>query len=400
MPQGFFTPLELNRKKAQALGNSNKCGACGLFRQCESPKMKFHGKGLKKILAIGEAPGGEEDEKNEQFVGKAGKRLERELKPHGIILNRDCWKTNALRCRPPGNKTPNSKQIRYCRPALFSEIKRLKPEHILLFGGTAAEAVLGHIWKGGSYSLERWTDWVIPLQEFNCWVSVLYHPSYLLRKSDELLNVIFRRVLKKALQKRGRPWNPVPDYENEIDVIYKPSQVVKALQNIKTTFAFDYEANCLKPEYPGARIYSCSVSDGKHTYAYPWIGEAIEATSIILRKPIPKIASNIKFEERWTRFFLGHGVRGWNWDTMLAAHTLNNATGVSGLKFQSFVKLGLSPYNLHIEPYLRNVKGQYLNRIHEIPLQNLLIYNGMDSKLEHIISVIQKGEAQWQKKKK
>jgi len=130
MNQGFFTPLEMNKTK-QRLNYSTHCGACGLYKGCHSPKMKFHGKGEKKILVIGEAPGKQEDEANEQFIGKAGKRLRHEFKLCDINLNRDCWKTNAIRCRPPANATPDSKQINYCRPALFAEIKKLKPHYVL-----------------------------------------------------------------------------------------------------------------------------------------------------------------------------------------------------------------------------------------------------------------------------
>jgi len=110
----------------------------------------------------------------------------------------------------------------------------------------------------------------------------------------------------------------------------------------------------------------------------------------LLKSSIGKIASNLKFEERWTRYFLKHRVRNWDWDTMLAAHVLNNATGITGLKFQAFVQLGQSQYDKHIEPYLKSSKGQHLNRIREIPLKDLLVYNGMDSFLEIKLATLQK----------
>ena len=146
----------------------------------------------------------------------------------------------------------------------------------------------------------------------------------------------------------------------------------------------------MKPEYKGAEIVSCSVSDGERTIAYPWVGDAITATSKLLKSSIGKIAANIKFEERWTRCILGHRVRNWDWDTMLAANVLNNARGVAGLKFQAFVNLGQAPYDKHIEPYLKTGKGQQINRIKEIPLKDLLVYNGMDSLLEFKLTALQK----------
>jgi DNA polymerase len=188
--------------------------------------MKYTGGGRKKILAIGEAPGVEEDNCNEQFVGKAGKRQVKELKRLGIDFNRDCWKTNAIRCHIEDNETPDSKQIDYCRPALFAEIRKLKPVSILLFGSVAAEAVLGHLWgKGGKFVAAKWRGWVIPHQELNCWISAHYHPSYLNRKKDGLLDILYRRGLKEALKKRKRPWTKVPNYEDEVELIYKPPLV-------------------------------------------------------------------------------------------------------------------------------------------------------------------------------
>ena len=394
MKHGFFTPIELSSPRSR-LNYSAHCGACGLAQHCRSPKMCYKGSGGKEILVIGEAPGKQEDRENEQFVGKAGRRLKDELKRCKTNLNQDCWKTNARRCYVEGNPTPTSEEINYCRPALFAEIKKLKPHSILLFGAVAAESVLGHLWNdSGKFVMGKWLDWIIPHQELNCWISVHYHPSYLERQRDDLLDLLFRKHLKHVLKKKGRPWKQLPNYQNEVEIIYKPQQVVKALQGFHGTVAFDYEANCLKPEYAGAEIISCSVSDGKRTYAYPWVDDAILATSKLLKSQLPKIASNLKFEERWTRHFLGHRVRNWDWDTMLAAHVLNHTQGITGLKFQSFVQLGQAPYDKHIEPYIKTSKGQCINRIEEIPLKDLLVYNGMDSLLAYEVAVIQKREVQ------
>jgi len=400
MNYGFFTLTELNPKRKQ-LSHSPHCGACGLYKNCHSPKMSYKGEGRKKILVIGESPGADEDDKGEQFVGKAGKRLQYELKRNKINLNIDCWKTNARRCYVEGNPPP-TKEIKYCRPALIAEIKKLQPVSILLFGASAVESVIGYLWKDDEkFALNRWVDWNIPSQEWNCWISVHYHPSYLERSNDDLLNLIARKQLKSALVKTKRPWKTIPDYASNIEIIYKPSQAAKAIRDLKPTFAFDYETNCLKPEYEGAEIVSCSMSDGERTIAYPWAGEAIEQTSEWLKSPLRKIAANMKFEERWTRYFLKHGVRNWHWDTMLAAHVLNNAPGITGLKFQSFVRLGLKPYDIHIEPYLKpKGRNEKLNRIRELPIKDVLEYNGMDSYLEHKIAGIQKleFEGRWLKK--
>lgn len=391
MDYGFFSLSEMQSSKT-VMSNSTHCGACGLKKYCKSPNMSYHGKGKKKILVIGEAPGKNEDEANEQFVGQAGKRLRNELKKLGIDLNNDCWKTNAIRCRPKDNKTPSSEQIKCCRPALFDEIHKLKPESILLFGASAAESVLGYLWDDSDkYKMETWVDWQMPNQELNCWISVHYHPSYLERSNDELLNVLFRKYLKKAIRKTGRPYVEIPNYSNDVELIYKEKDIILALKDLHNLFAFDYETNALKPEYHGSKIVSCAFSDGKKTFAFPWSDGIVDNVSEILKsKDYRKIASNMKFEERWTVNKLGHRVSGWDWDTMLAAHTLNSAGGVTGLKFQSFVQLGQTKYDKYTEPYLKAVKGNHINRIHEISLKDLLVYNGLDALLEFKLAQLQK----------
>jgi hypothetical protein len=154
--------------------------------------------------------------------------------------------------------------------------------------------------------------------------------------------------------------------------------------------AVDYETNCIKPEWPKARLVSCAVSNGERTISYPWTEKTKTATGILLHSSsTQKIASNLKMEERWTIKEFGHGVINWGWDTMLAAHCLDNRTGICSLKFQALVQFGLPNYNLHIEPYLKSSHGPY-NRITEIDLRQLLLYGGMDAILEYLLAMKQR----------
>ena len=104
---------------------------------------------------------------------------------------------------------------------------------------------------------------------------------------------------------------------------------------------------------------------------------------------MPKIAQNLKFEDRWTRVKLGHPVRNWLWDTMLAAHVLDYRRGITSLEFQAFVQLGVQLYDKHIKPYLKSVGQSRFNRIKELDLKDLLLYNGMDSLLTYKIAMKQ-----------
>lgn len=151
--------------------------------------------------------------------------------------------------------------------------------------------------------------------------------------------------------------------------------------------AFDFETEGFKPDGDGApEIVTCAVSNGIITYAYPWYGQAIEATKELLLSDIPKIGANIKYEERFCRRYLGIEVKNWVLDTVVAAHVLDNRAGICGLKFQSFVRLGQASYNTAASKYLRaEGKGGYCkNKIREgmrDKRDKILLYNALDALL-------------------
>ncbi len=389
MPKGFFSSTELQSKKPAP--KIARCGTCGLYKDCLSPKMPATGKGRKNILIVAEAPGKEEDARNTQLVGKAGQRLRQVLRKLGVDLDKDCIKTNAVICRPPDNETPENDQIVACRPNLLKTIQKNNPNVIILLGGTAVQSLLDDVWKEGAGTIGRWAGFCIPCQKPNAWIVPTYHPSYLERKSNKALDRLFKEHLKLAIsQCRVKPWAEPPKYKEQIEIIARPSKAAKIIREMERRggpCAFDYEGTCLKPEWPGAEIVSCSVCwKGKKTIAFPWEREAIDAMDSFLKtKNTSKIASNIKFEDRWTRAKLGHPVRNWLWDTMLAAHVLDSRKGITSIKFQSFILLGADAYDEHIRKYLTNSKG-HLNRIKELNLKDLLLYNGLDSLLEYLVA--------------
>jgi hypothetical protein len=73
---------------------------------------------------------------------------------------------------------------------------------------------------------------------------------------------------------------------------------------------------------------------------------------------------------------------------MVAAHILDNRQGITGLKFQSLVRLGVPDYSKHVKPYLE-ADRHGLNRIMELHLQDLLMYNGLDSACTWLLAALQ-----------
>ncbi len=154
-----------------------ECRACGL---CSERKQVVPGVGDENArwLFIGEGPGSEEDARGEPFVGPAGKLLDSMLAAIDLNRSEDVYITNAVKCRPPGNRTPEADEMSACAPYLKRQIALIQPKLIVLLGRAAVHAVLGE--DGSLASLRGKTlayrdgDRTIP-------VLVTYHPAYLLR---------------------------------------------------------------------------------------------------------------------------------------------------------------------------------------------------------------------------
>lgn len=360
---------------------SPRCGRCKLGRNCHSPKMPHTGNGRLDILVVAEAPGRNEDEQGTQLIGESGQLLRDHLVSMNVDLDRDCWKTNAVVCFP--HRTPTDNEIECCRPNLLKTIKQLKPKVIVLLGGVAVKSLIGRLWRQNTGGIARWAGWRIPCQKLNAWICPTYHPAYLLRENNQTLGLWFGEHLRRAFELKDRPWKKVPDFTEQVTRVLKPLDLIDSFVGTDyPPIAFDYETTHLKPDAEDARIWTCAISDGERTIAYPWTESSAEATERLLLSNVPKIGANIKFEQRWTKRVFGHGVRNWRWDTMLASHALDHREGITSVKFQAFVQLGQPSYDDHMRPYLEaKVPGQ-ANRIKEANLQDVLMYNGLDALLE------------------
>lgn len=359
------------------------------------------GEGRVPILFVGEAPGEEEDRQGEQFVGTAGQLLRKDLRKAGIDLD-DCWKTNAAACRPPKNEISDV-HIESCRPLVMKAIQELKPKVIVLLGGSAVKSVIGPEWAKQVGPLGRWVGWAIPSGTYNAWLCPTYHPSYLSRLGEnETLTAIFVSHLKQALAcvKREPPILKVEDLQNKVECVTRASDFRMRLLDLSRRsgyLAFDYETTGLKPDRKEQRIVSAAFClDGKETFAGMVDPSLYGPLSKVLRnKNLKKIASNLKYEERWTRAKLGHGVASWFWDTMIAAHYLDNRRGITSVKFQSYVLLGVPDYDVSVEQFLAAKYSNDINNIDQVAPKDLLLYNGMDALLEFLVMMKQREQVGW-----
>ena len=388
--RGFFAGSRIHRPAPPS--HLPQCGTCGLHATCKHPRMPVTGGGGRGVLFVAEAPAAQEDEKGIQLTGRAGEVLRRVLARCGFDLEKDGWKTNAVICHPPRSRKPTTAEVACCYPNLAKVIKEYNPQVIIPLGGSAVAAVVGGIWRRDVGPVERWVGWRIPCQQYNAWVCPTWHPAHIIREDDPVLTRQFQQHIAAAVTYTARPWGTdVPEWGADVRRVHDPAKAAAWLQRAakmpQGAIAWDYETNMLKPDGPDAQIVSCAVAWGRtepeKCIAFPWHGAAVGAMRTLLRSPIPKIASNLKFEDRWTRKEFGHRVRGWAWDTMLAAHVCDNRPGITSVKFQAFVRCGAPVWNDKVEQFLKTKGTENANAIlREIDIDDLLLYNGLDALLE------------------
>ncbi len=136
-----------------------------------------------RVVVIGEAPGAQEDVVGKPFVGRSGKLLDKLLAGIGLDRSREgkdgVYITNTVFWRPEDNRTPTPAEIASCRPFLFKHLELLRPEMIVLVGGTAVKSVL-QTKEPMSALRRRWLAFDVPGVGAVPLLAT-FHPAYLLR---------------------------------------------------------------------------------------------------------------------------------------------------------------------------------------------------------------------------
>ena len=130
------------------------------------------------IMAVGEAPGRDEDLQGLPFVGRSGQLLDRMLAAIG--LDRDTvYIANVIAWRPPGNRTPTPQETEICRPFIERHIELVAPKILLPLGGSSAKTLLKT--NDGIMRLRgKWTRYIVGETEIDA--LPMLHPAYLLRQ--------------------------------------------------------------------------------------------------------------------------------------------------------------------------------------------------------------------------
>jgi uracil-DNA glycosylase len=140
-----------------------------------------------ELVFVGEGPGADEDAQGLPFVGRAGQLLNKMLQLVGI-RREDVYICNVVKCRPPGNRTPETDEITACSPFLFRQIAAIDPRLVCCLGAPAAKTVLG-IKEGITRIHGRLLDYG------GAKAMATVHPAYVLRNPRE--EIILREDFEK-----------------------------------------------------------------------------------------------------------------------------------------------------------------------------------------------------------
>lgn len=180
--QKVADPVAALRLIREDLGD---CTRCKLHQQGRKQIVFGVGNPNAELMFVGEGPGADEDMQGEPFVGRAGQLLNNMIKAMGLTRE-EVYIANVVKCRPPGNRTPERDECDTCSPFLMRQIAAIKPKVIVALGAVAAKNLLAinapmSELRGRFYDFmpsgARSSDPSWPGSK----LAVTYHPAFLLR---------------------------------------------------------------------------------------------------------------------------------------------------------------------------------------------------------------------------
>lgn len=329
-----------------------KCQLCNLHQHCKTVCLMGHGSKKAKIMLVGEAPGVTEDRGGLPFQGRAGQLLNKLLIERGI-KREEVYITNAVKCRPPENATPNRTQVKACNPYLIQEIEAVKPEIIVTLGNIPLQAIL----KRSGIMKYRGEAVEATFGSHTCIVLPTVHPAAALRnpKNGPLLEADLDNL--KNIMGGGSGRSPAEQKKFKTHFVMNRTALKKCIKALEKAYrsqsyiAYDIETEGNNPFTPNVygkqrRIWMIAIADRddrswviplEHEES-PWKDKANQILKLLKRYlETPwfwKIAHNGKFDNRWLRV---RGINPYlNFDTMLAQHLIDE-NAPKGLDFLATV---------------------------------------------------------------
>ncbi len=380
------------------------CTKCDLYKLCKNPDMPAIGPEIVDIYILGEGPSERDDLMGKPFKGQSGEVLNAilehlDINPEKVRFN------NAVKCKV-GKDGASDLQIDACRQNIHEDIKKAKPRVIIAMGNSAIKSLFGRSEPG----IDGWRGWQIPFHDFNCWVVPVYSMS---------------KILKDGISDNKFQWTKGTNHTDSLRVLREDLSIVKDLIDIPLPknkpyiikkllkfeevldffnkankvdfFVFDYETIGLKPYFEDSCILSISITfDGETVYTFPisyyehiskkkyWNAPQEQRILEELRKLLTnnrsrKAMHNMVFELEWTKAILGVDIVNPE-DSMLQKYILDCRNGTHGLSFLAFVNFGIM---------WKNYPDSIMHNLTQLPLEDLLEYNGKDSIFEYRLFKLQ-----------
>jgi uracil-DNA glycosylase family 4 len=295
------------------------------------------------VMIIGEAPGRREDASGKAFVGSSGGLLDEALIKYGFDRD-EVFISNAVHCRPPGNRTPTKGEIKACKKWLDHELAVVKPKFVLLLGNVALQSITE---KPG---IQRRRG--KPIEQDGRIYLPTFHPSFILRDPSQrpLLDrdfSLFRTIIGKGEIPR----------EDALDIVIvrNDKQVDELIEALVGTVSIDIETTCLYPwgqykdddltkEFTEPKINTLGFGTRRKQYILPvshrespWSPSAVKSIVKRIDKRLADcyvVAHNGKFDFLWKWVHFGvEWYQDFDFDTMLAHYMLdeNSRHGLKGL---------------------------------------------------------------------
>lgn len=353
-------------------------------------------------ILVGEAPGREEVSKGLPFVGPTGRGLMRLLKAMGISRE-ECYLTNAVKCKAPGNKVPAA-ALTACRPILMAELKKAPASTpILVMGKAARDSLLPALKRQGILASRGWYE------RAGRHLMVTVHPAYVVLYQP---NQVLTFLHDLARLKRG-PQPPVVVRKRVLDYagLFQFAQLVRAGKYDGEMLSFDLETDqvdwqrdrilsiqfCLPNEavviVPDKLLYRNGIEwvttdwdkeDWEDYLSYPPYlrGEMWEPNQdvvrllleIFAREEIEWVGHNAHFDLKFLREALGVHTARVDFDTMIAHYALDERRGGHGLKQLADLYYDTGNYEKEVVRYAGKKSGRYS----KVPRDVLYHYGAMD----------------------
>jgi DNA polymerase len=186
----FEAPPPVRRERETLEQILEDLGDCQRCRLAGGRKTIVFGQGNPhaELVFVGEGPGADEDEQGLPFVGRAGKLLNRMIQFIGM-KREEVYICNIVKCRPPGNRTPERDEIETCSPFLLRQIEAIRPRLVCCLGAPAVRTLLG-VKEGITKIRGRFYDFG------STQALATVHPAYILRnpREEKILREDFEKI--------------------------------------------------------------------------------------------------------------------------------------------------------------------------------------------------------------